>query len=228
MNICDYGCGNIAIKQFKNKKYCCCESVNLCPAKRIADSLKKKGINPWEGREHPKGMKGKKGSNATLKAIQLGLPIPPGPNLGKPSPFKGKHRSEEFKLNRSKEMKKRYASGWESTAGRCKKYQYVSPIAGTVLVDGKWELIVCQYLDLIQVKWNRNKKRFAYINLEQKNSTYCPDFYVEDWDCFLEIKGYETDLDKCKWSQFTKKLQIWKKEKIDELKIFITNKEVSQ
>lgn len=36
----------------------------------------------------------------------------------------------------------RYKSGLESTAGRCKKYDYVSPVAGSIKVDGTWELTV--------------------------------------------------------------------------------------
>jgi hypothetical protein len=49
------------------------------------------------------------------------------------------------------------------------------------------------------------------------NATYCPDFYVEDWRTYVEVKGYETNLDQAKWSQFPEKLEIWKKEKLREL-----------
>ena len=41
------------------------------------------------------------------------------------------------------------------------------------------------------------------------------------WNKFLEIKGYETPLDKCKWSQFTEPLIIWKKAQLKELKAFM-------
>jgi hypothetical protein len=74
-------------------------------------------------------------------------------------------------------------------------------------------LEVAKYLDSIGVNWKRNKKRFKYFNtLKNKEATYCPDFYIEDWATYLEVKGYETDLDKCKWSQFKEPLIIWKKE----------------
>lgn len=73
-------------------------------------------------------------------------------------------------------------------------------------------MAVCKYLDELKVKWVRNKKRFNYINLNNKKSTYCPDFYIEDWDSYIEVKGYKTKLDECKWNQFPEKLIIWDKE----------------
>ena len=74
-------------------------------------------------------------------------------------------------------------------------------------------------MDNINVKWERNKKRFKYINLNDKKSTYCPDFYIHDWNTYLEVKGYQTDLDECKWSQFKEPLLIWKRKELKDLKI---------
>lgn len=115
---------------------------------------------------------------------------------------------------------KRYNEGWSPKAGRCKKIEYISPIAGKISVDGSWELRVAQYLDCINVVWFRNTKRFKYFNtLKNKESTYCPDFYIRDWNSYLEIKGYETELDKIKWNQFEHNLMIWKKEDLIRLGI---------
>jgi len=128
----------------------------------------------------------------------------------------GSHNLSNEKLELKKEknrqdMLDRYAKGWEATAGRCKKIDYESPIAGKIKIDGTWELRVVKHLDSIGVVWRRNKKRFDYVNLSEKKSTYCPDFYIEDWNTYLEVKGYETDLDRCKWSQFKEPLIVWKK-----------------
>ena len=62
--------------------------------------------------------------------------------------------------------------------------------------------------------WSRNTKRFPYTNLKGTISHYTPDFYVEELEGYLEVKGYETDLDRCKWSQFKEKLTIWRKSDI--------------
>ncbi len=132
----------------------------------------------------------------------------------------GYKHTEETKELLSKLMKERYANGWESTAGRCEKLDYISPIADKIKVDGNWELRVAKYLDKIGVIWERNKKRFNYFNsITGKNATYCPDFFVKNWNCFIEVKGYKTELDDIKWKQFEYNLQIWNKQKLIELGI---------
>lgn len=136
-----------------------------------------------------------------------------------------KKHSEETKLLISKLMKDRYNNGWESTAGRCKKLDYISPVAGKIKVDGKWELNTAIYLDSIGVKWIRNKNRFSYYNsIKGTISTYCPDFFVESWNCYIEVKGYITELDKIKWNQFEEKLEVWDKEKLKSLGIDVSYK----
>ena len=89
-----------------------------------------------------------------------------------------------------------------------------------VTLDGSWELKVAKYFDNIGIEWERNTKRFPYINLKGKDATYCPDFYLPSKDLYIEVKGYTTDLDKCKWSQFTKKLEVWTKKELLQFGIF--------
>jgi len=122
---------------------------------------------------------------------------------------------EKMRLN----MLRRYSEGWEGKGGRCKKLIYESPIAGKVFLDGTWELAVAQYFDMHNFQWTRNKKRFKYIKPDGKESTYCPDFYIADTDTYIEVKGYERDIDRYKWAQFPHNIEIWKEEKLRELGI---------
>jgi len=115
-----------------------------------------------------------------------------------------------------KRIIKRYEEGWLPKAGRCKKYVHTSPIAGIIHLDGTWELAVAKWLDSKQYNWKRNTKRFQYINLKNSISHYTPDFWVEELGGYLEVKGYETALDRCKWSQFTEPLLIWKNKELKE------------
>lgn len=114
-------------------------------------------------------------------------------------------------------MKARYASGWESTAGRCKKYKYFSESAGHISVDGTWEITFCQFADALKLQWHRNKKRFSYIKPDGTHSTYQPDFFVDSWGIYVEVKGYETKLDHAKWSQFNEPLLILRKTEIGKM-----------
>lgn len=137
-------------------------------------------------------------------------------NKGLPGTFKDKFHSEKTRQRMSKKKKELYLSGWEPICGRAKKYDYESPIAGKIKVDGTWELSVAKFLDSIGVDWNRNKKRFPYTKPDGKHSTYQPDFVINE-NKYIEVKGYETDLDKAKWSQFNEPLVIFRKEHIDEI-----------
>lgn len=177
--------------------------------------------NP-EKQNHPRGFKGKepwhKGlSKETNEKLRLKTEkIKKKYITGELSPStKGKHISDEHKKAISDFMRKRYDSGWMPKAGRCKKIKYNSLIAGEISIDGSWELITAQYLDRIEVHWKRNKNRFFYINENGKGSYYTPDFYVEEWATYIEVKGYVTEKDLCKWKMFPHKLLVWKKEQIN-------------
>lgn len=161
--------------------------------------------------EHPRGRKGKPPWN---KGKSLHYEVG---TKGKPGTFKGRKHSEETKLKMAEIKNALYASGWESKAGRCSKYDYTSPVAGTIKVDGSWELAFCKFADRNNLTWRRNKKRFPYVKPDGKVSTYQPDFYVEEWNAYVEIKGYETDLDKAKWAQFNEPLIILRKKEIGKL-----------
>lgn len=130
------------------------------------------------------------------------------------------HRTIAEKTNLRHHIMARYENGWLPKSGRCRKIKYYSPIAGNITVDGTWELLCAKYFDFMKWNWKRNKKRFKYLNLDNKISYYTPDFYVEELDSFIEVKGYETDLDRCKWSQFSERLTVWKLDKIKEIKKF--------
>ncbi len=137
-------------------------------------------------------------------------------NKGK-SGKKGFRHSKEFKEKISQRLRRQYENGWSPKAGRCKKYRYFSRIAGEVTLDGTWELVVAKWLDKLNYNWRRNTKRFPYIKPNGTCSYYTPDFWVEQLGGYLEIKGYETELDRCKWKQFPEKLTIWKKQEIENL-----------
>lgn len=228
MNLCNFGCNRISVTQFKNGKYCCSLTSSSCPAMknrngaRIRELRKSKGNAYWKN-GHPKGSK----NGTSLKGKTW------GEIYGDRSEFEKNKRSKSLlgnknydKLSLDKKIShankardniiKRYEAGWMPKAGRCKKYKHISPIAGEVYLDGTWELAVAKWLDDNGYNWKRNTKRFPYINLKGKLSNYTPDFWVEEFNGYLEVKGYETELDRCKWSQFTESLIVWKKKDLQQ------------
>lgn len=224
--LCDFGCGSTAIKKFGSGKWCCSESTSSCPkmkaknrSKHLNDQFNwneiqvaySEGLSLRDIGSEFSVTQGvlrgaiKRGNlivrsrkHATLLARQNGKGI---------LSDKGRASLEDSARNRIIE---RYEQGWLPKAGRCKKYKYISPFAGEISLDGTWELEVAKWLDKNEFNWRRNTKRFKYINLKNKISFYTPDFWVEQLGGYLEVKGYETELDRCKWSQFIEPLVVWK------------------
>ncbi len=126
----------------------------------------------------------------------------------------GRSQTAETKKKLRDIALQRYEQGWNPKAGRCCKIQYESRKAGIVFLDGSWELAVAKYLDSIDVTWTRNTTRFSYYKQDGRRATYCPDFYVQTWGTYIEVKGYETALDRLKWNQFPHPLQVWKRQQL--------------
>ena len=85
-----------------------------------------------------------------------------------------------------------------------------------VILNGTWELIVAKYLDFNNIKWERPSIPFEY-NWENKTHLYYPDFYLPEYDIYLEVKGYERERDKCKW-KVVSNLVVLKKKEIEDIK----------
>jgi hypothetical protein len=129
--------------------------------------------------------------------------------------WRGKTLPEEMKQKISEGMKeavKKYPDSYSSTNvnGRVKHYE----INGITL-DGKWELTVAIYLNSQHIKWERPRKGFEYL---WNNSThiYYPDFYLPDFDYYIEVKGYERSRDYFKWNS-VKNLIIIKQKEIQKI-----------
>lgn len=131
-------------------------------------------------RKYKNGMTGKKGSNQYLKAVELGFPKPPGPR-GCIGSFTGRTHTEEVKrrISEKKSIK--------NTGGRCKWYD----VSG-VKVQGTWERNIAILLNDNNIKWIKpttSDHSFKYV-LDDKVRTYTPDFYLDDYSIYLEIKGF--------------------------------------
>jgi hypothetical protein len=174
-----------------------------------------------ENRVYKKGMLGKKGSNQFTKAKELGLPIP---IMTKETIMKGietkrkngtLNKTQIQKNNTSIAMKKaveKYPESYTSSnRGRTKQIE----IDG-IKLQGQWEVDFYLWAKNKGLNPQRPTQGFKYIWNGER--TYYPDFYIESLDLYVEVKGYETDRDRAKWSQFPKKLCIIKEKEIKEIK----------
>jgi len=70
--------------------------------------------------------------------------------------------------------------------GRCKWFEVASQ-----KVQGKWEQNVALKFEELHIKWVKlktNQYTFEYT-MDDKIRSYTPDFYLPDYDIYLEIKG---------------------------------------
>lgn len=133
------------------------------------------------------------------------------------TPFDKEWWTDERKKEQSLKMKKIVQDNPESyssknVCGRSKNYKY-----NGFILNGKWELEFAKYLNFYNLKWYKVSKSFDYF-WEGEIHQYFPDFYIEEYDLYIEIKGYKTEKDEYKWCYFTNNLNVLFKNDIDEIK----------
>lgn len=69
--------------------------------------------------------------------------------------------------------------------------------------DSTWEANFAKWLDLSGIKWIFEPKGFELI-VNKKKTKYYPDFYIPEFDCYIEIKGYWREDAKAKFEVFKK------------------------
>jgi len=83
-------------------------------------------------------------------------------------------------------------------------------------LKGSWELLVAKWLDENNIKWTNIIEGFDY-EWEGSKHIYYPDFYLLEYDKYIEVKGFERERDRCKW-EVVNNLIIIKKDDITKIK----------
>lgn len=114
--------------------------------------------------------------------------------------FKGRHHSEMTKEKLSMSAKENKLGGHPYR----RKIIYKG-----ISLGSSYELILAKNLDENQIKWNI-PNRFNYVDKFGKRRTYTPDFYLPEYDIYLDPKNWFlinninpslgfSDLEKIKW-----------------------------
>jgi hypothetical protein len=140
-------------------------------------------------------------TNASTKAAILGLPKPEisaETRLKLSIANKGRVWSDESRLKQSQSMRAavtKYPDSYSASnvCGRTKIIEYKG-----INLHGKWELCVAEWLDSNNITWDRNTHTFPYMYNNQIH-TYFPDFYLTEYDLYVEVKGHQVERDLYKW-----------------------------
>lgn len=142
--------------------------------------------------------------------------------------WRGKQHTEIEKQKISEGIRKAIINNPESYSstnvnGRVKHY-----LVNGIKLDGLWELEVAKYLEKNNIKWERPKNGFKYI-WNNSEHIYFPDFYLPEYNYYIEVKGYQRDRDLYKWKS-VEHLIIIKQKEIENIRnnkydisIFINN-----
>lgn len=106
----------------------------------------------------------------------------------------------------SERVKEKVAEGtWHNSFSKARTIEYKG-----INFLGSWEVNFAKYLDSKNINWERCKDQFDYY-FKNENHKYTPDFYLLDFDLYIEIKGCPTEKDFAKWNCFPsdKKLDIY-------------------
>ncbi len=83
------------------------------------------------------------------------------------------------------------------------------------LMHSSWETLTAKWLDKHSIKWIRVVKGIPYI-WKNAEHLYFPDFFLPDYNKYIEVKGYETERDRAKWRAVSN-LVIFKQSEITNL-----------
>lgn len=106
--------------------------------------------------------------------------------------------------------------GLKPNSGRCKHIKYTQKDGLVVDLQGSWEEKFVIFLDTQNVMWERNRVGYKYT-FNGRTHQYFPDFRLNEYDVYVEVKGYETERDREKWRQFPFDLLVVKKDEIQNL-----------
>lgn len=166
--------------------------------------------------EYRKGKNLQKSSNQYIKAKELGIEyhISDETKEKLSNARKGKIHTEEHKEKLSKIMKDVAKDNPNYSFSKNKYFK--KEIIDGFRMDSSWESIFANYLNQHNIKWIKNKKSFRYI-FENEEHSYYPDFYLEDFNLYIEIKGQETEKDLAKYKS-VKDLIVLKQNDIKKIK----------
>lgn len=142
-------------------------------------------------------------------------------------PFLGKKHNEKVKKEQSKRAKNYFENQTEEEKNKRRKNQRYSRIKnGTLYVHGNgetgysrgrngyrkdlgkyffksaWEANYARYLNYLNIKWEYEPKRFIFHNVEYMPISYAPDFYLPEYDQWVEIKGWKDEKSKKRLNRF--------------------------
>ena len=154
---------------------------------------------PFQDKEKQKEIAKNRGSKNQWSNEEYRMSDETRQKLSESTKKRNANESQETKAKRKATIAEKVKNGdWHVSLAKDHHYNYKG-----VDLHSKWELKYAKWMDSNQINWQRCKESFSY-EYEDKLRQYTPDFYLIETDEYVEIKGYKTEKDNAKWSQFPK------------------------
>ena len=157
-------------------------------------------------------------NNQYTKAEKLGLDKPQITNETRQklsNAGKGRKHTNETIENMKLAMQRAVRENPESYSaaninGRTKKILY-----NGIMLDGSWEVLFAKWCDDNKIQWSRPSNGFEYEWNGKR--IYYPDFFLPEYNIYIEIKGYVRERDLIKWNAVSN-LKVIKQYEIKKIK----------
>ena len=75
-----------------------------------------------------------------------------------------------------------------------KQSVYTKSDGTEIVMDSTWESALATLMDRLEINWDRGDHLILdYQTPRGRKRKYIPDFYLPDYDIYVEVKGYWTD-----------------------------------
>lgn len=116
----------------------------------------------------------------------------------------GRKHSEASIIKMRAAMQKAVKDYPDSYAGGYNRYRVKAVTCSNgFVVIGKWEQTFVEFCISNNIEIQQPNTGFSY-EWNGSTRTYFPDFYLPQLDQWVEIKGYETEIDRAKWDSLIK------------------------
>ncbi len=90
-----------------------------------------------------------------------------------------------------------------------KQSMYTTVDGFEVQMDSTWEVALAKKLDELEIKWHRDENMILeYRTVRGRKRKYIPDFYLPDYNLYVEVKGYWTDAARHKMKDVVERNQV--------------------
>lgn len=122
--------------------------------------------------------------------------------------------NKKIHSDNQKEFVKNNPELYNRVCGRAKVFEVLNSVGLLLKVRGSWEQLFVEWCNSKNILCQVPNISFEY-NFEGNKRMYFPDFYLPEYNLWVEIKGYETNKDRAKWINFPHELLVFKKKEIN-------------